>query len=174
MSWSQNRRDDHCHVTYIQKVQRLKVSDLGLGLKSRYPVSNIRILSLSDSLDSELIKIKAIEQMVLCAAVSLWSSSYHPESHLCHSLALLAGFSGHQERPKVFQRTAGKHWSPLFSLFQPAGTGLVIFDLSISLPTPTPNPWKFHQLLQNSSCGLIDISSKCSVLALFQFWLQTR
>lgn len=44
-----------------REVQILEGPELGLRLKSRCPVSNMSILSLYDSLDTEPIKIKAIE-----------------------------------------------------------------------------------------------------------------
>lgn len=91
-----------------------KVPELDLDLKSTCPVSNFGVLLLSDSLDIELIKIKDIGQMILCAPVLL------------------------QAIIEAFQRTVGKLWSHLSPL--QAEAGLIILNSSIFLLTPTPNP----------------------------------
>lgn len=48
-----------------------KVPEMDLSLKSRCPVSNFGVLFLSDSLDTGLIKINDVEQMIPCGPVFL-------------------------------------------------------------------------------------------------------
>lgn len=90
-----------------REVQRLeKIPELEMGLKSRCPVSNIRVLFLSDSLDTELIKIKVIEQMILCAPVFVRSNTNHHESNLCRWRYWLC-FLATRRDPKCFQQLQG-------------------------------------------------------------------
>lgn len=93
-----------------REVQRLqKVPELELVLKSRCPISSIRVLFLSDSLDSELIKIKGIEQMILCSPVFLQSKRDHHRSNLCHWLCWFCFLATWREAKcfKELQRSTG-------------------------------------------------------------------